>query len=151
MSVSVVIPSFNRLRWLKQTLGSYRAARAVYEIIVVDDGSADGTGEFVLSAARDDRRIRLVRHERNRGLPAARNSGIDAARSELICFGEDDVVFESDYVDVLVRHLDEQGADIIAGPRPLIERYESRRQELRDYVARSSMRIPWICWIANCI
>jgi len=143
VTVSLVIPSFNRRRWLAETLPSYRAVRAVREIIVVDDGSRDGTADLVNAASQEDPRISLVRHERNRGLPAARNSGVAAARYDFVCFGEDEVVFEPDYVEVLLRHLEEQHADVIAGPRPPIESFETRREELQRYVRSASMRIPW--------
>lgn len=151
MTVSIVIPSFNRRQWLARTIPSYRAVRGIHEIIIVDDGSQDGTVEFVHEAALDDPRIRLVRHEQNKGLPAARNSGIDAADSEFVCFGEDDVIFETDYVEVLLRHLEEQAADVIAGPCPLIDGYESRRDDLRRYVQASSKRLPWTLGYARAV
>ncbi|TMD58673.1 MAG: glycosyltransferase [Chloroflexi bacterium] len=143
MTVAVVIPSFNRRHWLVQTLPTYRSVRGISEIIIVDDGSQDGTHELVQDSSREDPRIKLVRHTRNKGLPAARNSGADAAESEFVCYGEDEVVFEPDYVETLVRHLEEQRADIIAGPRAPIESYESRGEALQRYVQATSTHIPW--------
>lgn len=88
-TVSVIIPTYNRAH----VLG--RAVRSVlnqtyqdFELIVVDDGSSDGTSEAVRAFA--DPPIRYLRHERNRGAAAARNSGIEAARGEYVAFLDSD-------------------------------------------------------------
>ncbi|MBV9741078.1 MAG: glycosyltransferase family 2 protein [Hyphomicrobiales bacterium] len=88
-SVSVVIPAYNR----KDTL--VRAIRSVLkqslpplEIIVVDDGSTDGTREF--DFCKIDPRLRVIRHPANRGGGAARNTGIDAAQGPWIAFLDSD-------------------------------------------------------------
>jgi GT2 family glycosyltransferase len=143
ITVSVVVPSFNRRQWLARTLPTYQVVRGVREVIIVDDGSGDGTAELVESAAKQDARVKLVRHSRNKGVAAARNSGLEAATSEFVCYGEDEAFFEPDYVEVLGRHLEEHRADIIAGPRAMIESYESRRDDLRRYVDSLTKRIPW--------
>jgi glycosyltransferase involved in cell wall biosynthesis len=87
--VSVVVPTHNRAVLLCQTLRSAVAQREVdLEVVVVDDGSADGTGEAV-AGLRDDR-VRLVRHERSQGVSAARNRGIAEARGAWVAFLDDD-------------------------------------------------------------
>ncbi len=81
--VSVIIPTYNRAH----VLG--RAIRSVldqtyqdFELIVVDDGSSDHTGEVVATFA--DPRIHYLRHEKNRGAAAARNTAIKTAQGEYI-------------------------------------------------------------------
>jgi glycosyltransferase involved in cell wall biosynthesis len=87
--VSVVIPTRDRWPLLKQTLRGALAQEGVaHEVIVVDDGSADETP--VRLGEVGDRRLRLVRHERSRGVSAARNSGIAEARGEWLAFLDDD-------------------------------------------------------------
>jgi glycosyltransferase involved in cell wall biosynthesis len=85
MSVSVVIPLFNRADRIE---GAIRSALAQnprpLEIIIVDDGSTDLPDVAWLTAI--DPCVRIIRHERNRGGNVARNTGIDAARGDLVAF-----------------------------------------------------------------
>jgi glycosyltransferase involved in cell wall biosynthesis len=87
--VSVVIPTRSRWRLLAATLeGALRQADVEHEVVVVDDGSTDET--FRRLKELDEPRLRVVHHETSRHLPAARNSGIAAARGEWIAFLDDD-------------------------------------------------------------
>jgi glycosyltransferase involved in cell wall biosynthesis len=82
-SVSVVIPSYNYARFIREAVDSALAQTVPpLEIIVVDDGSTDNTLE-VMAAYASDARVRYLRQE-NSGLSAARNAGIRAARGEFI-------------------------------------------------------------------
>lgn len=65
------------------------------EVVVVDDGSSDGTVEVAERLGKDDGRIRLIRHVRNLGVAAARNSIIEGAAGEFIAFFDDDDVSET--------------------------------------------------------
>ncbi len=87
--VSVIIPTHNRAGLLP------RAARSVLnqtfrelELIIVDDASTDETEQVV--AALNDPRVRYIRHDRNRGAPAARNTGIEAAHGKYVAFQDSD-------------------------------------------------------------
>jgi hypothetical protein len=93
--VSVVIPTHNRRRLLGQTLWSALAQRGVdFEVLVVDDGSTDGTADGV--AALGDHRVRLLRHEPSRGVASARNTGVAAARGAWVAFLDDDDLWAPD-------------------------------------------------------
>ncbi len=82
--VSVVIPAYNCQMTIDETLRSVRAqTHRRLEIIVVDDGSQDGSAAVVEAHAATDRRVRLIR-QANGGVAAARNTGIDAATGELV-------------------------------------------------------------------
>lgn len=88
-AVSVVIPVYNRAATLPRAVASVLAQDfADWELILVDDGSRDGGVEAILAAG--DPRIRAIRHEANRGAPAARNTGIRAAMGRLIAFLDSD-------------------------------------------------------------
>jgi glycosyltransferase involved in cell wall biosynthesis len=85
--VSVVIPAYNATRFIKHTLDSVLAQTYTdYEIIVVDDGSADNTGEIVKSYGN---KVRYV-YQANAGTTAARNTGIKVAKGEWIAFLDHD-------------------------------------------------------------
>lgn len=88
--VSVVLPTFNRAATLE------RSARSVLgqdfrdlELLVVDDGSTDGTPALLARLAREDTRVRPLR-QRNAGAAAARNAGLAAARGDLVAFQDSD-------------------------------------------------------------
>lgn len=88
--VSVVIPTRDR-RHLLETLALPSALGQLdveLEVVVVDDGSSDGTAEAV--TALDDTRLRLLRHDSSRGVSASRNAGIAAARGTWVAFLDDD-------------------------------------------------------------
>jgi glycosyltransferase involved in cell wall biosynthesis len=94
-TISVIIPLYNRREEIGRAVASaLRQSHAPHEIVVVDDASRDDSAAAV--AALDDRRIRLVRHERNRGAAAARNTGIAAAEGEWIALLDSDDEWESE-------------------------------------------------------
>src|SRR5918997_237229 len=87
--VSIVIPSHNRWYLLRRTLaGALAQERVDCEVIVVDDGSSDGTSERL--AELDEASLRVLRHERGRGVAHARNRGLEAASGEWVAFLDDD-------------------------------------------------------------
>jgi glycosyltransferase involved in cell wall biosynthesis len=100
--VTVVIPTHNRSEMLAMTLQSVLWQRDVdLEVIVVDDGSSDGTTELLSSNADD--RLLVLRHDRALGVSAARNEGIAHASGEWVGFLDDDDVWAP---DKLIRQLD---------------------------------------------
>lgn len=114
--ITIIIPTFNRIRALQAVWRSYLTHPDVTRIIVVDDGSTDGTSERVRELARNSPvLVDLIRHEHQRGQPASRMAGIAAATSEWVLFGEDDVWLAADYCQTLLSEARELGASIIAG------------------------------------
>lgn len=88
-TVSVIIPTYNRAHLIGQSIQSVLdQTYQDFELIVVDDGSSDPTAEMVRSFA--DPRIHYLRHEKNRGAAASRNTGIAAARGEYTAFLDSD-------------------------------------------------------------
>lgn len=87
--ISVIIPAWNALRWLPETLGSVMTQEGGgFELILVDDGSTDGSGDYV---AREWPQVRLVR-SKNRGVSHARNLGTAEARGDLVKYLDADDV-----------------------------------------------------------
>jgi len=81
--VSVVMPAYNRERYLPQAIESVLAQSfRDFELLVIDDGSSDRTAQ--LAGSTGDPRVRVIRNERNLGVCASRNRGLDLARGELV-------------------------------------------------------------------
>ncbi len=103
--VSVIIPAFNCARYIADAIDSVLAQTYQdLEIIVVDDGSTDGTGEVV---RRYGDRVRYIR-QKNRGPSGAKNTGIQAARGEYISTLDGDDLWMPDRLEKLVPLLDQQ-------------------------------------------
>jgi len=100
--ISIVIPCFNYGRFLPETVRSALQQTLGAEVIVVDDGSDDAETISALAALGAEKRVRIIRHETNLGLPSARNSGIAAARGEYICCLDADDTIETTYVEKCV-------------------------------------------------
>ena len=103
--VSVIIPTYNRLPMLKEGVESVLAQDFEdFELIVVDDGSTDGTADEI---TRYGGRVKLLRHQENRGVSAARNSGILHARGKYIGFLDSDDLWVKGKLKIQVAFLDE--------------------------------------------
>ena len=103
---SVVVPAYNSMRTIEATLDSILAQTvADLELIVVDDGSSDQTPEFVRSLAVADPRVRLI-EQANARTAAARNTGIAAARADLVSFLDHDDLWLPGYLEAMNAALD---------------------------------------------
>ena len=153
MLFSVVIPTYNRLPLLKEALESvWRQTLTNYEVIVVDDGSTDGTARFARSMGQS---IKLL-EQTNRGPGAARNLGIHHARGEYIAFLDSDDLWFPWTLDIYAQIIRQSGqpAFIAGKPRPFFVPEELQRvfkENLRvhlfaDYYAAGN---EWRWWGAS--
>jgi glycosyltransferase involved in cell wall biosynthesis len=109
--VSVIIPTFNRATFVPKVVGTVQ--QQTYrntEILVIDDASKDDTSSVV--TAISDPRIRYIRHDTNKGVSAARNTGIRAASGEYIAFIDDDDEWRQDKLEKQLEALNSY--DIVA-------------------------------------
>ncbi|MBC7529478.1 MAG: glycosyltransferase family 2 protein [Chthonomonadaceae bacterium] len=132
MKTSIVVPTYNGEKYLAQTLESVRAQTFTdWELILIDDGSKDGTAALILHFVEADPRIRVIRQE-NGGIAAARNRGIAEANAQypLLAFLDHDDLWEPDTLATqhrtLLAHPDCVGAQgqmrvIDAEGKPLAE------------------------------
>lgn len=87
----------------------------VRELIIVVDGSTDGTLEYLNDLCRGNSVVHYLDNGVNRGIPFSRNRGIDAATSEYIFMAEDDLELTEDFFRTLGAHMSQMGADVICG------------------------------------
>lgn len=112
--VSVILPVYNTVQYLPRCLDSVRGQTFTdLEILCIDDGSTDGSGEILDAAAKEDSRICVVHFPENRGVPAARNAAIDLARGEWIYFMDSDDWIDPDYIGAMVSQAQMTGQDIV--------------------------------------
>jgi cellulose synthase/poly-beta-1,6-N-acetylglucosamine synthase-like glycosyltransferase/peptidoglycan/xylan/chitin deacetylase (PgdA/CDA1 family) len=110
--VSVIVPAYNEKECIAHTITSLAASRHPIEIIVVDDGSTDGTAD--IAEAMKLPSVRVIR-QRNAGKPAALNRGVANARHDLIVMMDGDTVFEPGTVGELVRPFADTRVGAVAG------------------------------------
>lgn len=114
LRVSVIIPVFNNESYIAECLKSVidQTYESV-EIIVVDDCSADSSAHVVEEFAKNHTTINLVRQEKNRGVSAARNRGIEEAKGEYLLFLDADDAIVPTYIETLVEKQRETGAGLL--------------------------------------
>ena len=103
---SIILPTYNRAAFLPGAIGSIAAQKSAdWELIVVDDGSTDGTASIVTSLCRDfANRVRYVRQE-NQGAYPARNTGLGLAIGEYVAFFDSDDLWLPHHLDQCVTAL----------------------------------------------
>jgi cellulose synthase/poly-beta-1,6-N-acetylglucosamine synthase-like glycosyltransferase/peptidoglycan/xylan/chitin deacetylase (PgdA/CDA1 family) len=111
--VTVIVPAYNEKKGIEATIRSVLASdhHPVW-VIVVDDGSTDGTAEVV--ERMNQRRVVLIR-QANAGKPAALNTGLAAARTELVVMVDGDTVLEPGTVRAVVEHFADPGVGAVSG------------------------------------
>ena len=105
MKVSIVVTCYNREQFISRAIRSalaQRFPREEFEVIVVDDGSDDHSQDIIMDFGED---VTCVFHERNLGLPAARNSGIKKARGRFVVHLDSDDYFHEQLIHVEYLHL----------------------------------------------
>ncbi|NEC34368.1 bifunctional polysaccharide deacetylase/glycosyltransferase family 2 protein [Streptomyces rubrogriseus] len=110
--VSVIVPAYNEKECIEATLRSLARSTHPIEIIVVDDGSTDGTADIAESLGLPG--VRVVR-QANAGKPAALNNGVRHARYDIVVMMDGDTVFEPDTVRHLVQPFADPGVGAVAG------------------------------------
>lgn len=140
--VSIVIPAYNEEATLDRTLGEltayFRSAGLRYELIVVDDGSTDGTKDLVAARAREDEAIRSFSLDRNRGKGAAVRQGVREARGEVVAFIDADLPYRLQNLGDAIALVQSATADIAIGGRDLAaSEVDPSYPGLRRFMGRS--------------
>lgn len=132
--VSIIVPVYNTKKYLSDCLDSIKnQTYRDFEVIIIDDGSTDGSSEICDDFAKIDTRFKVF-HNKNMGVSASRNYGLEMAEGEYIAFCDADDAIHPDYLYELVTNIEQKEADIVIcsyyyrslkGDRHLFKRYKS--------------------------
>ena len=143
-TVSVVLPVYAVERYLQPCLDSLADQTFTdYEIVLVDDGSPDGSRAIADAAADSDSRI-LVVGQQNAGLGAARNTGVRHARGTYLTFVDSDDLVPRRALEFLVEAADSHAADIVTGA---VQRFDGQRSWTPIWVPGCTAVAG--CWTAS--
>lgn len=154
-AVSVTMSAYNTAEFLEACLDSVRGQSfSDFELIIVDDGSTDGTRDILLAQAALDDRIRLILKDTNEGLAVARNDCLDAARGRYITFLDTDDLAHPDLLRRAVETAEREQADMViwdysvfSGPAEAAPPAAPSRLGLMDAGNRSALlELPAFAW-----
>ncbi|MCY3011005.1 MAG: glycosyltransferase [Planctomycetota bacterium] len=168
-AVSIILPTYNRLRFLNEAIEAIRSQTFTeWELIIVDDGSTDGTKEFLEGRLKEIHQPWTYIYQENQGPSAARNRGLEVAIGGFIAFYDSDDLWLphhlADCVRVLEENLDidwvysatkivdyESGKEISpncfyvnGSPRPFLSRIYQRSEDLYVIPARDALKIALV-------
>ncbi len=116
MRLSVIIPVYNEVASIEEIIRRVRATGRASEIVIVDDGSTDGTRE-VLQRLNGYGDVRVLFHEKNRGKGAAIRTGLQAAQGDVLLIQDADLEYDPRDYPLLLRPIEEGVADVVYGSR----------------------------------
>ena len=141
-ALSLVIPAFNEGLGIGRAVAEAVAALArfthSFEVLVVDDGSTDDTATVVVELARENGRVRLLKHEENRGYGAALRTGFEAARYDYIAFTDADCQFDLADLEPLLALAIDKGIAV------------GRREKRQDIARRRFFSWGYNCLVRHC-
>lgn len=133
-TVSIIIPVYNIKDYISSCINSILSQTYTdLQIIIVDDGSTDGTTEICRSLAKEDDRILFIRQE-NSGVSTARNAGLDNAKGKYVCFADGDDLLMNNAIESLVK-------DAYDGNFLIISRFQ-KIDENNAVICKSDKYIP---------
>jgi glycosyltransferase involved in cell wall biosynthesis len=115
--VSILVPAYGEAATIGEVIRRSLDLDLDAEIIVIDDGSTDGTAEAAHAAARDNGRVQVLTHERNRGKGAAVRTGIAASRGDIVVIQDADMEYDPRDLPKVLGPLLDGVADVVYGTR----------------------------------
>ena len=156
--VSVIMPAYNSEKYIGKSIESVLAQDyEKFELIIVDDGSKDGSKSIVEQYAKNDIRIKLL-EQANQGVSAARNKGLDTATGEYVAFLDSDDLWDADNLSVMVQATECTKSGLVCASMDIINADGTKQKEntaykdgeLMDFVTSNS-EIRFFFWIGSVI
>jgi glycosyltransferase involved in cell wall biosynthesis len=117
MNISIVIPAYNEAKTIREIVRRVLATQVPNEIVIVDDGSVDGTRDILAELAEQHTQLRVILHERNQGKGAAVVTGIRQAAGDVILIQDADLEYDPRDYPALLKPIEENVADVVYGSR----------------------------------
>ena len=130
--ISIIIPVYNTERYLNCCIDSILSQTFTdFELLLIDDGSTDKSGDICDDYAQKDSRIRAF-HKKNGGVSSARNMGLENAKGVWIAFVDSDDYLKNSYLNVLMSHTNEDIDLIISFPEVILKDYSIKLDRYTD-------------------
>ncbi|OGS20860.1 MAG: hypothetical protein A2252_00480 [Elusimicrobia bacterium RIFOXYA2_FULL_39_19] len=121
MKLSIIVPVYNEIKTIKEVLEKLSGLPVDKEIIVVDDGSKDGTREMLknrkLEKVNGEPSIKILFHEKNQGKGGAIQTGLKNAAGDIVCIQDADSEYDSNEIPVLLKGFDDPEVSAVFGSR----------------------------------
>lgn len=131
--VSVIMPAYNSEKYIGKSIESVLAQDyEKFELIIVDDGSKDGSKSIVEQYAKNDIRIKLL-EQANQGVSAARNKGLDTATGEYVAFLDSDDLWDADNLSVMVQATECTKSGLVCASMDIINADGTKQKENTAY------------------
>ncbi|MEO8383358.1 MAG: glycosyltransferase [Acidobacteriota bacterium] len=140
--LSVIVPLYNERATVRELLQRVLAVPLAKEILVIDDGSTDGSRELVEEMARREPVLRLIRQDRNRGKGAALRRGFEEARGEIVIVQDADLEYDPRQYPQLIQPIVDGDADVVYGSR-----FEGHPRRVMFYWHTVGNR--FLTWLSN--
>jgi glycosyltransferase involved in cell wall biosynthesis len=116
MNLSVIIPVYNEKNTVREIVRRVQSTGLVWEILMVDDGSKDGTRDILADMDGKDN-VRVILHEKNQGKGAAVRTGLQNARGDVFLIQDADLEYDPRDYPALLKPIEEDVADVVYGSR----------------------------------
>jgi len=116
MNLSVIIPVYNEVKNIQEIIKRVQTTKLAKEIIIVDDGSQDGTRD-ILKKLDGKKKVRVILHEKNQGKGAAVVTGMNAANGDILLIQDADLEYDPRDYPALLQPINEGLADVVYGSR----------------------------------
>lgn len=131
--ISVIVPMYNAISYVQEAMDSVlHQIFQDFEIIIVDDASTDGSYELCHRLYGVNEKIRLYRHEHNKTVGGARNTGLEQARGKYIAFLDSDDLYMPEALDVMHTAAEEYNAEVVHSPGCLIPQGNQEQVKTTD-------------------